>query len=203
MVEYKGKVIQWNDEKGFGFIQTKRSNERYFFHISDVQNKSRRPSVGTRVKFQAGKKSKNQIQAVNIRCRQILPRGPAFNAFLVSALFLSGLGVLTHLNRLALIILVLYGAVSLLTLIFYALDKSSAQKSQQRVPEATLHYLALAGGWPGALFAQQWLRHKSQKRTFRRIFWLTVAMNGAALGFLVSPYGQWLNTMLNQIKLPI
>ena len=59
-----------------------------------------------------------------------------------------------------------YAAVSLLTLTIYAIDKSAARAGGRRMPEATLHLLALAGGWPGALLAQQWLRHKSAKRKF-------------------------------------
>jgi uncharacterized membrane protein YsdA (DUF1294 family) len=43
-----------------------------------------------------------------------------------------------------------------------------------KTPESNLHLLALAGGWPGALFAQQFLRHKSAKAEFRGTFWVTV-----------------------------
>ena len=71
----------------------------------------------------------------------------------------------------------------------YALDKSAAQQGAWRTRESTLHLLALCGGWPGALVAQQTLRHKSSKAEFRMVFWATVLLNMAALGFLVSPYG--------------
>lgn len=45
--------------------------------------------------------------------------------------------------------------------------------------------LAVLGGWPGALAAQQALRHKTRKQPFRTVFWLTVVVNCAvlALGF--------------------
>jgi uncharacterized membrane protein YsdA (DUF1294 family) len=52
-----------------------------------------------------------------------------------------------------------------------------------------LHLLALAGGWPGALVAQNRLRHKSRKKPFRTIFWATVAINGAAFVWLFTPEG--------------
>jgi len=42
----------------------------------------------------------------------------------------------------------------------------------------------LAGGWPGAILAQQWLRHKSSKLAFRRWFWCSVALNMALLIWL-------------------
>lgn len=82
-----------------------------------------------------------------------------------------------------------YAAVSVATFIIYAIDKSAAKAQRWRTPEATLHLLALAGGWPGALLAQQWLRHKSAKRGFRAVFWATVVLNVAGLVFLCSPWG--------------
>ena len=30
----KGKICQWKDEKGFGFIQPENGGEKLFFHIS-------------------------------------------------------------------------------------------------------------------------------------------------------------------------
>ncbi len=56
----------------------------------------------------------------------------------------------------------------------YAVDKRAAIAGRRRVPEATLLLLGLAGGWPGGLLAQQFLRHKTRKTGFRIRFWLTV-----------------------------
>jgi uncharacterized membrane protein YsdA (DUF1294 family) len=71
----------------------------------------------------------------------------------------------------------IYIALSLVTFLVYASDKSAARKGEQRTRESTLHLLALACGWPGALLAQHLLRHKSRKLAFRGIFWLTVIAN--------------------------
>ncbi len=63
--------------------------------------------------------------------------------------------------------------LSLLSYAVYAADKRAAQQNRRRVPERTLHLLALLGGWPGALLAQQHLRHKTAKPRFLIVFWLT------------------------------
>ncbi|BCA92139.1 DUF1294 domain-containing protein [Vreelandella aquamarina] len=79
-----------------------------------------------------------------------------------------------------------YVAVSVITYATYAWDKRAAIKKRQRVSEKTLHWLALLGGWPGAWCAQQQLRHKTQKTSFRRVYWATVLLNIAVLGGLVA-----------------
>ncbi|GHU41301.1 hypothetical protein AGMMS50289_04220 [Betaproteobacteria bacterium] len=84
----------------------------------------------------------------------------------------------------------LYAGTSLITFIAYANDKSAAKHDTWRTPESTLHFLAFACGWPGALLAQQFLRHKSTKVEFRQIFWLTVILNVIAFVVICSPIGQ-------------
>jgi uncharacterized membrane protein YsdA (DUF1294 family) len=76
--------------------------------------------------------------------------------------------------------------MSLLTFIMYAIDKSAAKSGDWRTQESTLHLLSLAGGWPGALIAQQRLRHKSKKQPFRTVFWMTVLLNCAALVWMIT-----------------
>jgi uncharacterized membrane protein YsdA (DUF1294 family) len=75
-----------------------------------------------------------------------------------------------------------YMAMSVACFVAYALDKSAARRGERRTPESTLLMLGLFGGWPGALLAQQWLRHKTVKQPFRQMFWFTVVVNVA--GFL-------------------
>ncbi len=80
----------------------------------------------------------------------------------------------------ALVSLVL-AALSLLCFALYYRDKRAASRGGWRTPEKTLHLVALLGGWPGAILGQQLLRHKTQKRSFRLVFWLTVLANVSAL----------------------
>lgn len=79
-----------------------------------------------------------------------------------------------------------YGALSILSVIVYAIDKSAAKRNGQRVSEQTLLTLGFVGGWPGALIAQHMLRHKTRKRSFRRAFWASVAANIVLLGIAIA-----------------
>lgn len=84
----------------------------------------------------------------------------------------------------------LYLAASGLSFTVYAVDKSAARAGRRRVPERTLLLIGLAGGWPGAIVAQQVLRHKTCKPGFRFLFWASVWLNALAfiaLIALVSP----------------
>lgn len=73
--------------------------------------------------------------------------------------------------------LVLYPAMSLLTFVLYADDKSRARNGQWRVPEKTLHLCELAGGWLGAFVAQRRLYHKSSKSSYQVVFWVIVTVH--------------------------
>lgn len=82
----------------------------------------------------------------------------------------------------------LYLGMSAISFVAYAVDKHAARRQRRRTPESTLHTLAICGGWPGALLAQEVLRHKTRKTAFRRVFWLTVVVNVAVLaGLLLAP----------------
>ncbi|MEN8173824.1 MAG: DUF1294 domain-containing protein, partial [Chloroflexota bacterium] len=78
-----------------------------------------------------------------------------------------------------------YLILSTVTYGFYAADKSASEKGTWRIRESTLHILSAAGGWPGALAAQQILRHKTRKKTFLIVFWMTVIVNCGAFVWLL------------------
>lgn len=86
-------------------------------------------------------------------------------------------------------IVTFYAVVSVIAYVTYAIDKKAAIKNRRRVSEKSLHLLGVLGGWPGALLAQQRLRHKTQKTSFQLMYWLTVTLNLAGLWWLSSFLG--------------
>jgi uncharacterized membrane protein YsdA (DUF1294 family) len=99
--------------------------------------------------------------------------------------FLIGLIALAVLGWLELSWLVLYYGASIITYGCYSRDKKAAENARRRTSEATLHLMSLVGGWPGALFAQVLLRHKTRKPSFLVGYWFTVIVNCTALGVIV------------------
>lgn len=103
----------------------------------------------------------------------------------VTLAFLAVVAALVGFGRMPVAIAGFYLTLSLITFGLYGLDKSAARKGQWRIAEARLHLFQVAGGWPGALLAQQWFRHKTRKQPFQFIFWCTVLVNGGVLVWLV------------------
>ncbi|MDZ5605429.1 DUF1294 domain-containing protein [Pseudomonas sp. RP23018S] len=75
--------------------------------------------------------------------------------------------------------LLVYPVASLLSVLLYWRDKHQARVNGQRIPENALHLSELCGGWPGALVAQQRLRHKTRKVSYQVVFWVIVALHQA------------------------
>jgi len=193
-----GRITQWHDDKGFGFITPSSGSGEVFFHISSYNHRGARPTLGLKVTFTLGLDRQQRYRAHRVRPLNTKHgnnrAARVFNALCISGLFLLLLTALVLLGVLPKLLLWLYCAASLLAFGLYARDKSSARLSRQRTPEAALHWVALLGGWPGALLAQQLLRHKSKKQSFRLVFWLTVLLNVGPLMYGLTPNGQlWLN----------
>lgn len=62
----KGKIIQWKDDKGFGFIQPDNGYEKLLFHVSNVKTNARRPQVGDIVLYEVTRDSQNRLNAKRV-----------------------------------------------------------------------------------------------------------------------------------------
>lgn len=71
----------------------------------------------------------------------------------------------------------IYAVASILTALAYAEDKRRARRGSTRIPELVLHLAALHGGWPGAFVGREVFRHKTQKRRYRAVYGLIVAIH--------------------------
>jgi cold shock CspA family protein len=59
----KGKISQWHDDKGYGFIVSDDGAEKVFFHISSLKTSSRRPQIGDSVVYESTLDAKQRLQA--------------------------------------------------------------------------------------------------------------------------------------------
>ncbi len=206
----QGTVKKWQDDKGFGFIETE-AGDSIFFHVSEFRAQ-RRPDVGEQVVFSIGQDAQGRRQAKQVqelgfvqqkmaqKNQQIRQRnqkrshqaefeaGQKKRSFLGLA-FYGVLVLLAATDKLSWLVVGWYVVLGLITYIMYAKDKAAAQSGDWRTSESTLHVLSALGGWVGALLAQTYLRHKSQKPEFRVTYYLTVVINMAGLLFLLAGGG--------------
>lgn len=177
----KGKITFWKDEKGYGFITPAGGGKELFVHISSFINRDRSPTTGQLVEFEFSTDKQGRPCAIRVkRPREKLTRDKRNDKLIYvlgAVLFLAAVAITVTAGIIPYQVLLAYLVVSALTYFFYAWDKSAARVGAWRTQESTLHGLSLIGGWPGALIAQQVLRHKSRKEEFRFVFWLTVVIN--------------------------
>ena len=188
-----GRIKDWNDDKGFGYVVPNGGGERAFVHVNNFQSGSRRPVAGDLISYLPSKDQRGRLKAMEIRhAGQKIAASRTPSRLPRAALGVTALAMAAALV-VAGVIPVALGAVVLglngVAYVMYWLDKSAAQRGAQRTPENTLHLVGLAGGWPGALLAQQQFRHKTIKQPFQTVFWCTVVLNVAAVAWLLKSGG--------------
>jgi uncharacterized membrane protein YsdA (DUF1294 family)/cold shock CspA family protein len=189
-MRFTGTLKTWNDERGFGFLEPAQGGQEIFVHIKAFPSGTGRPSVGQVLTFevQTGSDGKKKARAVQYPVRGRQSRRPRSESpvpwtlprVLVIPVFV---GIYTFVIRrwgFYPPVLLAYLGLSILAFLAYAFDKAAAVSGRWRTAEQTLHLFSLAGGWPGALIAQQLLRHKTSKPSFVAAFWFTVLVNVSA-----------------------
>lgn len=184
-----GRITDWNDDKGFGFVVPHGGGPRAFVHINEFQRGSRRPADGDLISYLPALDARGRTNARQIRHaghRIEAPRPPSrVPRAALGLAFLAG-GVAAGVSGLVPVLPVaVYLVMSALSYLMYRSDKIAARREGRRTPEANLHLVDLLGGWPGALIAQQRFRHKTIKQSFQLVFWATVIINLAAGVWLV------------------
>ncbi|MBA6391623.1 cold shock and DUF1294 domain-containing protein [Colwellia sp. BRX10-3] len=187
----KGKLVKWQADKAFGFIAPNGGGSNIFIHKSAFANNKKIPQINDVITFSITKDKESRYCACDAtfsgeKLKKKQPKKISKFSIYLSLIFLAAIIITSFLGYLPQTLMYIYLGLSLITYLTYAFDKSKAQRGAWRTSEGTLHLFALVGGWPGAALAQQYLRHKSSKREFRHVFWLTVVIN---MGILI-----WLKT---------
>ena len=201
----QGRLVEWFDEKGYGFIQPNDdSKDRVFLHIKDFARQGPRPILGCALEYNVlvdahGRYRAQQVsylkasQTQKSRTSKVssikTEQGQRWNPMqIASVAYIVFLALLVLMGRLSGLVLLFISVMNAASYWFYAQDKEAAKNGQRRVPENTLHLLSFLGGWPAAWLAQQKLRHKTQKQPFRKIYFCTILFNILLIFWLISPF---------------
>jgi uncharacterized membrane protein YsdA (DUF1294 family)/cold shock CspA family protein len=191
----KGRITEWNDPRGFGFVTALKGGQRVFVHVSAFPIGSRRPTEGEFVSYTLDADERGRPCATEVTYAWSDAPQPdeltqaekaTVHAVAVAVTFVGILVLLVILGRLWWPVPCIYIITSIAAHYAYKQDKAAAQAGTQRTNEWGLISLGLIGGWPGALIARHQFRHKTKKVAFRVGYWLSVALNVAALAWFVA-----------------
>ena len=84
------------------------------------------------------------------------------------------------------IYLVWVGVFSILAFVLYGWDKFQSVRGGWRIPEKTLHWLALAGGFPGGWAGRAIFNHKTRKGFFLFILIVSTFIHLALILWILS-----------------
>lgn len=191
MTRLRGKLVDWNDARGFGFILDE-DGRRYFVHITAIARIATRPRVGDTVQFVPRMGSRRGLEARSVTIDGANPvsrpsrnisekRDPDWQIVLAFTL----VGVLAYLiwrDPSAIVLGLVYLAVGAVSFYLYFSDKQAAEAQAWRVSETALHSSDLAFGIIGGLLAQALFRHKTRKLSFMLV---TLAIGLGHVGLLV------------------
>lgn len=197
MVRQSGELVQWNDERGFGFIAGDDGG-RHFVHISDIGRIATRPRAGDRVSFTLGRGADGRAAAkevkiaganpINVAARRrgaATPAAPQIGVRGLTAGIIVLLALADYLiGRAPVWLPFAYLALGVTSIAIYWFDKRAAEADRWRVTERSLHLLDALGGIAGGLVAQQLLRHKTSKQSFVAVTVLITLAHLAALASL-------------------
>jgi len=186
-MQIKGKITKWNDDRGFGFITPIIGTKQVFVHIKSFKNRKIRPELNQNVLYNISEDKNGKLSAIDVlrvgekrKEKSINKTDNSNSKIIFLGFFISIITILFSL-KVTIWFLLFTIIINILTYYTYKSDKVSAQKGEWRTPESTLHLLSLLGGWYGAIIAQDRLRHKSKKISFRIVFYITFILNITAL----------------------
>lgn len=79
-MRYQGRLSDWNDDKGYGFVTPNGGGERAFVHIKAFERSGRRPREGELISYVAERDARGRCNATRIRLaatRASAARAPA------------------------------------------------------------------------------------------------------------------------------
>lgn len=204
----QGIVTNWHDDRGFGFIKADAGGPDLFLHARDFSNGIERPVEGMTVTYEARTRPDGRLRAEQVvevgEKWSNLPATRKASAIVLGYVAIVGFAAIMTVTiifwGMPVWVLAVYGGMSVISILFYRQDKMAAIHGTRRVAEEQLHLLGLVGGWPGAVIAQHIFRHKTQKESFARYFWFTVALNVlifVAIGAVIH-FG-WLDQLLGTL----
>lgn len=193
MMRVQANLVEWKDDKGYGFARLPGGTDRVFVHAKSLQSNARRPRKGDVLELELVEGRKGPA-AQNVRVlteSEVAHRLP-FHVVTAAMLFIL-VQLLVVIDKAPFGLVVYYTMMGALSIYLYGRDKQAAIAGLWRVSEAQLLTVDLLGGVIGGLLAQQRYWHKASKQSYQTWVFAIVVLHAGLLaalgsGFLIWPF---------------
>jgi uncharacterized membrane protein YsdA (DUF1294 family)/cold shock CspA family protein len=184
MPRTEAELVDWDDQRGFGFARLPGGSERIFVHIKSLNPRMPRPKTGDQLEFEvvSGRKGRPAAQAVDIISPNTGVSSPLSLHLATAAMLLILLQINLMLGQVPLWLASLYVSMGAVSMIAYSWDKKAARLGLWRIRESRLLLIDLAGGVIGGLIAQHIYRHKRSKQSYQAMMVGVIVFHAALLG---------------------
>lgn len=179
-------MVDWNDQRGFGFARLSGGTERVFVHVKSLNPNMPRLKVGDQIEMEivTGRNGKPAAAAVDILGKETGKKPPLSMHLATAAILLILLQIGLMMAVIPMWLASFYVSMGALALVAYSWDKQAARIGAWRISETKLHMIDLCGGIIGGLLAQHMYVHKMSKKSFQKTtLWIVIA-HASLLGLL-------------------
>lgn len=123
-MRYVGRIAEWQDERGFGFVTPHGGGDRAFVHIKEFERGSPRPIVGTVISFELLLDDKCRFHAarpciVGPRMKTRVARSPYLPRKGIAAVFLIAITVGCLTSQFPASLALIYAGMSAIAFVMY------------------------------------------------------------------------------------
>ncbi len=178
-------IVEWFDDRGYGFARLPGGTERIFVHIKSLEKKGHHPKKGEQVELEiiAGKNGKPAAKNVKILTAQEMAKRLPLH-LTTAAMLLINAQLLFITGEVGLWLLAIYAIMGLFSLFLYRRDKQAALFGWWRIREWQLLSVDFLGGIIGGLLAQHKYRHKMSKPSYQLKTLIIVIFHAIMLSLL-------------------
>ncbi len=186
MSRTQAQLVDWNDQRGFGFARLHGGSERVFVHIKSINPHMPRPQTGDQLELEVikGKNGRPSAKAVDVLGSVTGIKASLSPHIATAAMLLILLQLGQVLGVIPLWLASLYVSMGAMAIVAYSWDKKAARLGIWRISELKLHIIDFCGGIIGGLLAQHMYNHKRNKPQYQKTTLIIVVMHALLLGAL-------------------
>lgn len=189
MARVQASLVEWKDDKGYGFARLPGGTERIFVHAKSFAAGGPRPQKGDELELEIISGRNGKPAAKDVRLLGAKEAGKQMPMHIVTAALLFIMAQLVVLmGKAPFGLVIVYALMGGLSVYLYVRDKRAALFGWWRISERQLLTVDLFGGIIGGLLAQHRYRHKTSKQSYQIRIFAIVAIHAAFLAALGSGF---------------